>query len=54
MPGDVYYVTAIPSEVHWFDVVSIPLVAFFVAVLATLYPARRAAGVAPANALRYD
>jgi lipoprotein-releasing system permease protein len=54
MPGDVYYVTEIPSEVHWFDVVSIPLVAFFVAVLATLYPARRAAGVAPANALRYD
>ena len=54
MPGDVYYVTALPSEVHWFDVVSIPVVAFFVAVLATLYPARRAAGVAPANALRYD
>jgi lipoprotein-releasing system permease protein len=54
MPGDIYYVTTIPSEVHWFDVVSIPLVAFFVAVLATLYPARRAAGVAPANALRYD
>ncbi len=54
MPGDIYYVTEIPSEVHWFDVVSIPTVAFLVAVLATLYPARRAAGVAPANALRYD
>jgi lipoprotein-releasing system permease protein len=54
MPGDIYYVTKIPSEVHWLDVVSIPLVAFLVAVLATLYPARRAAGVAPAIALRYD
>jgi lipoprotein-releasing system permease protein len=54
MPGDVYYVTEIPSEVHWFDVVSIPVVAFFVALLATLYPARRAAAVAPADALRYD
>ena len=54
MPGDVYYVTALPSEVHWFDVVSIPVVAFLVALLATLYPARRAAGVAPAIALRYD
>jgi lipoprotein-releasing system permease protein len=54
MPGDVYYVTALPSEVHWFDVVSIPAVAFLVAVLATLYPARRAAGIAPAIALRYD
>jgi lipoprotein-releasing system permease protein len=54
MPGDVYYVTALPSEVHVFDVVAIPLAALAVAVLATLYPARRAAAVAPANALRYD
>jgi lipoprotein-releasing system permease protein len=54
MPGDVYYVTELPSEVHLFDVVVIPLVALAVAVLATVYPARRAAAVAPANALRYD
>jgi lipoprotein-releasing system permease protein len=54
MPGDVYYVTQIPSEVHLFDVVTIPAVAFLVALLATLYPARRAAAVAPAAALRYD
>ncbi len=54
MPGDVYYVTAIPSEVHLFDVVSIPLVALVVAMLATVYPARRAAAISPAAALRYD
>jgi lipoprotein-releasing system permease protein len=54
MPGDVYYVTQIPSEVHLFDVVTIPAAAFLVAVIATLYPARRAAAVAPAVALRYD
>jgi lipoprotein-releasing system permease protein len=54
MPGDIYYVTEIPSEVHWFDVISIPVVAFLVALLATLYPSRRAASVAPAIALRYD
>ena len=54
MPGDVYYVTQIPSEVHLFDVVAIPSVALLVALLATVYPARRAAAVAPANALRYD
>jgi lipoprotein-releasing system permease protein len=54
MPGDVYYVTQIPSEVHLFDVVTIPAAAFLVAVIATLYPARRAAAVAPAAALRYD
>jgi lipoprotein-releasing system permease protein len=54
MPGDVYYVTEIPSEVHVWDVVSIPVVAFLVAMLATVYPSRRAAAVAPAAALRYD
>ncbi len=54
MPGDVYYVTALPSEVQLFDVVAVPLAAFVLAVLATLYPARRAAAIAPAIALRYD
>jgi lipoprotein-releasing system permease protein len=54
MPGDVYYVTELPSEVQIFDVVAVPLAAFALAILATLYPARRAAAVAPASALRYD
>ena len=54
MPGDVYYVTVLPSEVQLFDVVAVPVAAFALAVLATLYPARRAAAIAPASALRYD
>lgn len=54
MPGDVYYVTELPSEVQLFDVVAVPVAAFALAVLATLYPARRAAAIAPASALRYD
>jgi lipoprotein-releasing system permease protein len=54
MPGDVYYVTELPSEVQLFDVVAVPVAAFVLAILATLYPARRAAAVAPAIALRYD
>jgi len=53
-PGDVYYVTEVPSEVHVADAVAIPLVAFALTVLATLYPARRAAAIAPAEALRYE
>lgn len=53
-PGDVYYVTEVPSEVHTADVVLIPIVAFALTVLATLYPARRAARIAPAEALRYE
>ena len=54
MPGDVYYVTALPSEVQLFDVIAVPMAAFALAILATLYPARRAAAIAPAMALRYD
>ena len=54
MPGDVYYVTRIPSELEWPDVAVISIAAFVLTSLATLYPARRAALVNPAVALRYE
>ena len=54
MPGDVYYVTEIPSELHALDVVTICSFALLIALIATYYPSRRAAEVAPAEALRYD
>ena len=54
MPGDVYYVTQIPSELEMADVATIAGAAFVLTSLATLYPARRAARVNPAVALRYE
>lgn len=54
MPGDVYYVTRIPSEVELQDVTVIAISALVLTSLATLYPARRAALVNPAAALRYE
>ncbi len=54
MPGDVYYVTAIPSVLEIPDVTKIAISAFVLTTLATLYPARRAAKVNPALALRYE
>lgn len=54
MPGDVYYVTAIPSILEMEDVTIIAIAAFLLTSLATLYPARRAAHVDPAIALRYE
>ena len=54
MPGDVYYVTAIPSVLEAEDVIVISVAAFVLTSLATLYPARRAAHVNPAIALRYE
>jgi len=54
MPGDVYYVSRIPSELDWTHVFIIAASAFLLTSLATLYPARRAALVNPAVALRYE
>ncbi len=54
MPGDVYYVTDIPSDIEFFDVAVIAAAAFALTSLATLYPARRAAHVNPSMALRYE
>jgi len=54
MPGDVYYVSDIPSNIELFDVSVIAIAAFVLTSLATLYPARRAALVNPSMALRYE
>ena len=54
MPGDVFYVTAIPSLVILRDVIVIAVIAFLLTALATLYPANQAAKVNPAVALRYE
>jgi lipoprotein-releasing system permease protein len=54
LPGDVYYITGLPTELKAFDVTAIALVALTMSFLATLYPAWRAARTAPAEALRYE
>jgi lipoprotein-releasing system permease protein len=54
MDSDVYYITTIPSEVHWSNVAIIALAALLLTALATIYPAIRAARTAPAEALRYE
>ena len=54
LDADVYYITAIPAEVHWRNIVTIALLALLLTALATVYPAIRAARTAPAEALRYE
>jgi lipoprotein-releasing system permease protein len=51
---DVYYISDLPSDLHWSDVIWIGVTAFVFCTLATLYPARRAAKTEPAAALRYE
>jgi lipoprotein-releasing system permease protein len=51
---DVYYISEVPSDMHWNDVGWIVLIAFAFCLVATLYPAWRAARTQPAEALRYE
>ena len=51
---EVYYISELPSELHWPDVWSVSGVALLLSFLATLYPSWRAARVNPAEALRYE
>ena len=51
---DVYYISDLPSDLHWPDVWTISGVSFVLTLLATLYPSWRASRTAPAEALRYE
>lgn len=51
---DVYYISDVPSELHLEDVWVMASVALVLSLLATLYPAWRAARTQPAEALRYE
>ncbi|WP_295539737.1 lipoprotein-releasing ABC transporter permease subunit [uncultured Thiohalocapsa sp.] len=50
----IYYISALPSDVRMEDVLRVGGGAFLMSVLATLYPAWRAARTDPAEALRYE
>jgi lipoprotein-releasing system permease protein len=51
---DVYYISDLPSDLVWSDVVVIAAVSFGLSLLATLYPSYRASRINPAAALRYE
>lgn len=54
MPADVYYITGVPTLLRAEDVGAVTAMAFVLCMLATLYPAWRAARTDPAAALRYE
>jgi lipoprotein-releasing system permease protein len=54
MAADVYYISELPSKLVWTDVYSIAGMAFFLSLLATIYPAWQAAKINPAEVLRYE
>ena len=50
----VYFISELPSDLKWQDVVAVVSVSLLLSLLATLYPAWRASQVAPAEVLRYE
>ncbi|MDQ6953909.1 MAG: lipoprotein-releasing ABC transporter permease subunit [Mariprofundaceae bacterium] len=54
LSGDVYFIEHVPSLIDPVSVAWIVIVSLLLGVLATFYPAWRAANVPPADALRYE
>ena len=54
MSREVYYISSLPSELQWGDVLTITGLSFVLSLAATLYPSWRASRVNPAEALRYE
>lgn len=51
---DVYYISDLPSDLVWSDVITIVCVSFVLSLLATIYPSYKASRINPAEALRYE
>lgn len=54
LSSDVYYISDLPSDMRRPDVIKVAVLAFLLSVVATLYPAWRAARTDPVEALRYE
>lgn len=54
LAADIYYISELPSDMRSADVIRIAGASFVMSLLATLYPAWRAAQTQPAEALRYE
>ncbi|MFC1567969.1 lipoprotein-releasing system transmembrane subunit LolC, partial [Pseudomonadota bacterium] len=54
LSGDVYYIDHVPSIIDPVSIIVVAATSLLMGLVATVYPAWRAAGVPPADALRYE
>lgn len=53
LPADIYYLSRVPVDIQPLDVLAVTVVGFLLCLLATLYPAARAAKSDPVEAIHY-
>ena len=54
LSSEVYYISEVPSDPHFVDIVTVAALSFGLTILATIYPSYRASKVNPVEALRYE
>lgn len=54
LDSSVYFISYLPSELRWDDVILVACVSLIASFVSTLYPAWRASRTMPAEALRYE
>jgi lipoprotein-releasing system permease protein len=52
--AEIYFLSKLPAVIDWSEVLMVVAMAFVLSILATLYPAWRAARLDPVEALRYE
>jgi len=54
LPAEIYFISSLPIDMRAFDFILVAFAAVGITFLATLYPAKRAADLAPVEAIRYE
>jgi len=54
LPGEIYFIDTLPVKMEWMDFVLVAVAATVLCFVASLYPAWRAARLAPVESIRYE